>query len=139
MRATVVPVVLVCLLSAACSKSDPSLSKLGASEANNAAGAAAPTREVEPEEECAARCLTAEVGTTLTALDECMMDSCYGDPPMDDPTTASCDAVGAGKISYGVAARDRCVGRSCCVKARACADDPACASALACVVRCHAK
>lgn len=102
---------------------------------------ATPQRAFEPEEACVEACaaIAGSSADRFTALDDCMMDACYGDPPMEDPTVVACDAIGAGKISYGVAARDRCLARSCCAKARECAGDPACGARLACVTRCKAR
>lgn len=102
---------------------------------------ATPQRAFEPEEACVEACaaITGSSAERFTALDDCMMDACYGDPPMEDPTVVACDAIGAGKISYGVVARDRCLARSCCAKARDCGGDPACGARLACVTRCRAR
>ncbi len=124
-------------LVAGCKKEDAP-APLAAGELNSQQ--TTPQRAVEPEEVCAQRCAPATgLSAKLTALDDCMMDSCYGDPPMEDPTVVACEAIGPGKISYGVAARDRCLARSCCAKARECAGDPACSSHLACVTRCKAR
>lgn len=100
-----------------------------------------PQRAFEPEEACVEACaaVSGSSADRFTALDDCMMDECYGDPPMDDPTVVACEAIGSGKISYGLAERDRCLARSCCDKARDCGGDLACATRLACVTRCKAR
>ncbi|HQY62712.1 MAG: hypothetical protein IPF92_12325 [Myxococcales bacterium] len=127
-------------LAAGCKKEDapPSLSS---GELVAPQQATTPQRAHEPEEACVVACapVTGTSDERFTALDDCMMDSCYGDPPMEDPTVAACDAIGPGKISYGVVARDRCLARSCCAKARDCGGDPSCAARLACVMRCKAR
>lgn len=137
-RALLVGVALAAL-AAGCKKED---APAGLSSGEQTAPQrATPQRAFEPEEACVEACaaITGSSAERFTALDDCMMDACYGDPPMEDPTVVACDAIGPGKISYGVAARDRCLARSCCAKARECGGDPGCAGRLACVTRCRAR
>lgn len=138
-RALLVGLVALAALAAGCKKEDTSTAF--SSGEQTAPQRATPQRAFEPEEACVEACaaITGSSAERFTALDDCMMDACYGDPPMEDPTVVACDAIGAGKISYGVAARDRCLARSCCAKARDCGGDPACGARLACVTRCRAR
>lgn len=132
-------VALVSALAVACKKEDPSPTL-----ANSEVKTVTPQRAIEPEEECVQRCqetsgLSGKNEAKLAAIDDCVMEACYDDQPMEDPTVVACDAVGPGKISYGLAERDRCIARSCCAAARDCAGDPACSAHLACVARCNAR
>lgn len=128
------------LLAVACKKEDAPAPAPPSGETANTT----PQRAIEPEEECAQQChvtakLSAKSEARLAALDDCVMEACYNDEPLEDPTVIACEGVGPGSISYGLAERDRCIARSCCTAARECWDDASCAAHLGCVTRCQAR